>query len=384
MAGPGRYRIPGPDSLSPSGPSRLRNLGPDSLSPSGPTDVPLRLIHARAPLRLNDIGGWTDTWFAGEGFVQNLAASPAVEVQVRAYPNEDGAAERVVVHAENYGETFFVAPEKPSAGPHALLRHAIGAFDLPENLRLEINIFSPVPASISTGTSASVCVALLGALNVLMEAGLDRDGLVALAHRVETEKLGLQSGIQDQICAAHGGILFIHMTRYPEARVERLELPERTREELGRRLLLVYLGRPHNSSAIHEQVIANLEGGGDRDARRRLERMKELARDARAALLAGALDAYGRAMSENTECQRGLLDRLVSREADAVIEIARRHEASGWKVNGAGGQGGSLTILAGADDALRHRLVEALNAAGGGVRTLPVWLSDSGLTVWEI
>jgi len=86
-------------------------------------------------------------------------------------------------------------------------------------------------------------------------------------------------------------------------------------------------------------------------------------------------------MSENTECQRGLLDRLVSREADAVIEIARRHDAAGWKVNGAGGQGGSLTILAGADDPLRHRLVEALNALGGGVRTLPVWLSESGLTV---
>lgn len=349
-----------------------------------PRDAPLRVIHARAPLRLNDIGGWTDTWFAGEGFVQNLAAAPAVEVQVRAYPRDDPSAERVVVHAENYGETFFVAPETPTAGPHALLQHAIGAFALPGDLRLEVNIFSPVPASISTGTSASVCVALLGALNALTASGLDRDGIVALAHRVETEKLGQQSGIQDQICAAHGGVLFIHMTRYPEARVERLALPERIREELGRRLLLVYLGRPHNSSAIHEQVIANLEGGRDRSAWRRLERMKGLAREARDSLLAGDLEAFGRAMSENTECQRGLLDRLVSREADAAIEVARRHGASGWKVNGAGGQGGSLTILAGADDALRRRLAEALNALGGGARTLPVWLSESGLAVWDI
>lgn len=346
-------------------------------------DAPLRVIHARAPLRLNDIGGWTDTWFAREGFIQNLAAAPAVEVQVRVLANDDRTAERVMVHAENYGETFFVTPERPTAGPHALLQHAIGAFAVPGDWRLEVSIFSPVPASISTGTSASVCVALLGALNALTGSGLDRDGIVALAHRVETEKLGQQSGIQDQICAAHGGVLFIHMPRYPEARVERLALSEGTREELGRRLLLVYLGRPHNSSAIHEQVIARLEGGGDAAAWERLERMKVLAREARSALLAGDLDAYGRAMSENTECQRGLLDRLVSREADAAIDIARRHGASGWKVNGAGGQGGSLTVLAGADDSLRRRLAEALNGLGNGIRTLPVWLSDSGLTVWD-
>ncbi|MDH4197217.1 MAG: GHMP kinase, partial [Candidatus Aminicenantes bacterium] len=257
-------------------------------------------------------------------------------------------------------------------------------FALPDEWRLEVNIYSPVPASISTGTSASVCVALLGALARLVGRDLGREDVVSLAHRVETEKLKQQSGIQDQICAAYGGICFIEMPRYPEARVERLELADRVREELGRRLLVVYLGRPHNSSAIHEEVIARLESGEDPSQWRQLEAMKRLAGEARAHLLAGDLDAYGRCMAKNTECQRALFDGLVSRDADTVIELARRHRASGWKVNGAGGQGGSLTLLAGADDLERHKLGEALNALGGGVRTLPVWLSPSGLTVWEV
>ena len=346
--------------------------------------APLRLIHSRAPLRANDIGGWTDTWFAKEGCVLNVAFAPAVEVEVKAFPNVERAAPRVLVRAENYGETFVMDPARPSLEPHGFLQHTIATFVPPEDWRVEVNIYSPVPAGISTGTSASICVALLGAFGRLAGRDVGRDEVVSLAHDVETVKLKQQSGIQDQICAAHGGISFIEMPRYPEARVERLELPDRVREELGRRLLVVYLGRPHSSSATHEQVIARLESGEDPGPWRQLETMKRLAREARGHLLAGDLEAYGRAMSANTECQRALFDGLVSSDADAVIEVCRRHGASGWKVNGAGGQGGSLTLLAGADDRERHLLGEALNALGGGIRTLPAWLSPGGLTVWEV
>ena len=346
--------------------------------------APLRLIHARAPLRANDIGGWTDTWFAKEGRVLNLAFAPAVEIEVKVFPNDEPTAARVLVRAENYGETFLMDPDRPSLDPHGFLQQTIGTFPPPVEWRVEVNIYSPVPAGISTGTSASICVALLGAFGRLVGRDVGRDEVVSLAHGVETIKLKQQSGVQDQICAAYGGILFIEMPRYPEARVERLEVADRVREELGRRLLLVYLGRPHSSSAIHEQVIARLESGEDPGQWRQLEAMKRLAGEAREHLLAGDLDAYGRCMADNTECQRALFDGLVSRDADAVIELARRHRASGWKVNGAGGQGGSLTLLAGADDLERHKLGEALNALGGGVRTLPLWLSPSGLTVWDV
>ena len=67
----------------------------------------------------------------------------------------------------------------------------------------------------------------------------------------------------NQICAAHGGVCFIHMPEYPQAEVEKIELSEAFHRELNARLCLIYLGRSHNSSALHEQVIAGLEKKGN-------------------------------------------------------------------------------------------------------------------------
>ena len=41
-----------------------------------------RSVHATAPIRACDLGGWTDTWFAGHGAVLNVAVTPLVEVRI--------------------------------------------------------------------------------------------------------------------------------------------------------------------------------------------------------------------------------------------------------------------------------------------------------------
>ncbi|MDP2914965.1 MAG: GHMP kinase [Candidatus Aminicenantes bacterium] len=344
--------------------------------------APIRLIHARAPLRINDIGGWTDTWFAGEGKVLNLAVTPVVEVQIKAFPNKRGEKRRVVVHAENYGETFSMNPEKPAKDPHPLLQFAVAGLPGPKDLFLEISLHSPVPAGISTGTSAAVCVALLGALSLLGPKAYSWAEIARLAHVVETERLGQQSGIQDQIAAARGGISFIRMPSYPKSKVQAVRPDERTWNELERRLCLVYLGKPHVSSAMHERVIAELEAGGPQ--LRPIRKLTKIAQEARDFLAAGELEAYGRSMIDNHECQRALSAGLISKTADAVADIARRFKASGWKVNGAGGEGGSMTVLGGEEDTLRRRMAREIDGMGGGVRVIPVALSPTGLQAWKI
>jgi D-glycero-alpha-D-manno-heptose-7-phosphate kinase len=342
---------------------------------------PLKAIHSSAPSRINDIGGWTDTWFSGEGKVLNTAVTPLVEVQIKIFENQKKTDKRVLVRAENYGDTFLVNPERPQYDKHPLLQGTINSLPIPKEFELDISLRSPVPAGSSTGTSASVCVALLGALDYLTPQRHSLDEIISKAHRAETEKLGLQSGIQDQICAAYGGVCFIHMYSYPQARIYKLNIKEKITQELDRRLCLIYLGKSHRSSSLHEQVIAFLEKKGSQF--RMIQKLRNLAERAKNHLLKGDLDSFGKVMAENNETQRSLYEGLISEEADSVIRIAKKYKASGWKVNGAGGKGGSLTILGNQNQGLRTQMLEEIDALSKRIKPIPISLAQSGLRVWE-
>jgi D-glycero-alpha-D-manno-heptose-7-phosphate kinase len=342
---------------------------------------PRRTIHAITPIRINDIGGWTDTWFSEEGKVLNMAVFPLVEVRIKLLENKENLDQRILVRLANYGEALWINPEKPAYDQHPLIQGTLNSVPIPKDVMLHITLFSHVPAGSSTGTSASVCVALLGALDLLSPQKHSFHEIACMAHRVETEKLGLQSGIQDQLSASYGGICYIDMFRYPEAKVTKLKLDESLHKELGERLSLIYLGQSHSSSAMHEEVISFLEKKGARY--KIICELRALAEKAKDYLLQGALENYGKMMIENNECQRSLHEGLISEEANAVIALARKFKASGWKVNGAGGKGGSLTILGSRDASLRMRMIREIDSLGRGIHSIPISLSPSGLTVKE-
>ena len=340
--------------------------------------VPLRTVNAVAPIRICDNGGWTDTWFAEHGNVFNIGVCPYVEVQVQAHPI-GALPDRVVLCAENYGHRYSFEPGiLPDR--HPLLEAAVDEIGLPDDLSVEISIYSDAPAGCSTGTSAAVTVALIGALDTLEDGGLTPGEVAYAAHRIEVERLGIQSGVQDQLCAAYGGINYIEVS-YPHARVSQLTVPDTVWWELERRLVLLFLGRVHVSSDVHDRVITSLEHGGGRSPH--LEELRRAAQDARDAVCAADLRALGRAMITNTDAQRRLHTGLVSSQAQTVIDVAAAHGAWGWKVNGAGGEGGSLTLLCGPDMRQKRRMLRALRDADPSFQVIPTYLSRHGLRVWE-
>lgn len=338
------------------------------------------IIQCTAPIRICDLGGWTDTWFAGAGKVLNIAVFPSVEVTVVARPKRRNEA-RITIHAENYRDVYALDTRARTWTKHPLIEAGFRLFELPPKLHLDVTIFSSAPAGASTGTSASVSVAVLGALDLLGRRSLTSYELAGKAHYIESELLKLQSGIQDQLCAAYGGINYIEMSRYPEASVSPVVLPEEFTWELESRLLLIYLGMPHSSSAVHETVIRRLEESPR--FRRYLDPLREAAAAGKEALLQGDLGAFGEAMIANTAAQQKLHPELVGERARQVIAIAREHGVTGYKVNGAGGAGGSVTLLLqpGARD--KHALIAAIEAAHPDFRNLPIRLAPHGLRRWR-
>jgi D-glycero-alpha-D-manno-heptose-7-phosphate kinase len=74
---------------------------------------------------------------------------------------------------------------------------------------------------------------------------------------------------------------------------------------------------------------------------------------------------------------------LISQDARQVIEIARSYGALGWKVNGAGGEGGSITLLCPALSYTKREMLRAIEAANPLYRNIPIYLSRHGLRIWE-
>jgi D-glycero-alpha-D-manno-heptose-7-phosphate kinase len=205
---------------------------------------------------------------------------------------------------------------------------------------------------------------------------------VALAAQyIETKMLGQQCGIQDQLCSAYGGINFIEMFQYPYASVSQIQVPNSTWWELERRLTLIYLGKSHDSSKVHEMVIRDLENAGPDCAQ--LNDLRKTARKSRDAIYMSDFCAFGEAMAENTEAQKRLHPSLVSQDAARVIEIAKAHGAIGWKVNGAGGDGGSLTILCNESSSVKRAMIQEIEQENALFKNIPIYLSRYGLRTWE-
>ena len=354
------------------------------MPPSPPTEHasrrPLRVINSHAPMRVCDNGGWTDTWFAKRGRVFSIAVNPYAEVQMRVFPREAGEPP-ISIFAENYGDRYVLAKPEGIYDKHPLLEAAFDYMHVPADVAVEVSIFSEAPSGCSTGTSAAVSVALLGALDRLTPGRLSPHEIALAAQKIETDLLGQQCGVQDQVASAYGGINDIEIIQYPHVSVSPLRLPDPLLWELEARLTLIFVGESHVSSDVHRQVIQQLEGEGADSPR--LEPLRATAARSKDALYRGDFDALGRVMIDNTHAQAGLHEELIGKGHREIIDIARQHHAVGWKVNGAGGDGGSVTLLSGAARAERREMIRHIRDASEKYIDIPITLNHTGLRVWE-
>lgn len=320
--------------------------------PPEPARVPARIaIRARssAPTRTADAGGWSDTWFAVQGTVCNVAVDHRAEVTVTARPDPSPRI-RLLVHIT--GEDYEFSPAEPP-GRHPIIEYAIVAAEIRGDV--VVDIADSIPPGSGLGTSASVMVALVAALAAVVGEPLDAGEIAVLAHSYETAT-GKQSGVQDHAAAAWGGISRFDV-KYPTVRRQEISMPPAALADLRTRLHTVYLGVPHASGQLHEQVIARLDSGGGRDE---LDVIRSAGVAAAEALCAGDLVAYGAALTVCNQAIDRLHPGLVGDAARRLEDMARRHGARGWKVNGAGGDGGSMVVLGPVDAAADAALLDEI------------------------
>jgi D-glycero-alpha-D-manno-heptose-7-phosphate kinase len=307
-------------------------------------------VTAIAPVRVCDVGGWTDTWFARTGYVCSIAINRIVSVTISVKPAHSPT---ITFDIRNYQQVLSLDETRIY---HPLLAVALAEIPVATGYSYAITIDADMPPGSSTGTSAAVSVALLAALSACNGQTLSATELAHRAHRLETVHLGQQSGVQDQIGAAYGGANFITITNYPDTIVQHIDVSTEFIQRFNQQHTLFYYGKPHRSTDIHQQVINRMTH--DHTAADALEPMRRAALVASHALMTNNLATFADALQLNTLAQSTLHPELVSDTAHHIITIAKQYDAWGWKVNGAGGDGGSISIIA-SDSPTKHKAMIA-------------------------
>ena len=298
-----------------------------------------KIIYSRAPVRICDIGGWTDTWFYPNGAVFNFCVDLYNYVMIKV-----NNSKQIQIHSENLNLTTRIKNYRDIEydGKLDLLKAVIKKMKIEGGM--DINIRSELPPGCGTGTSASVCVALISALYTYLEEPINPLKLAALAHAVETEELKLQSGVQDQHAAALGGINFMEIN-YPSTKITTINISKKRSFEIENSLILLLFGS-RSSSEMHNAVIENYRKG-DKIIEESLAVLKNCAYKMKDAVKKD-LESMGEIMYQNWGAQKRLHPLMTNNLISKAEKIARNYNALGFKCNGAGG-GGSATILANPD-----------------------------------
>jgi D-glycero-alpha-D-manno-heptose-7-phosphate kinase len=146
-------------------------------------------------------------------------------------------------------------------------------------------------------------------------------------------------------------------------------------DELERRLVLCYTGKPRQSGINNWEVFVR-HINGERRVARILAQIADIARQVRAALLRDDWNELGRLVRAEWEYRRRSLPTISTPTIDQIIAAARKKGALGGKVCGAGG-GGCVALIIEPD---AHADVEAAIVAAGGT-ILPQHIDREGVRV---
>jgi D-glycero-alpha-D-manno-heptose-7-phosphate kinase len=309
------------------------------------------VIITRTPLRISFAGGGTDlpSFYREHG--GGAVTSAAIDRYIHVLVNEKFDKSIRVA----YSKTENV--DRLEDLQHPLFKEAMRATGVSE--ALEIHSIADIPGEgTGLGSSSSLTVGLLNALNAFRGRLQDPAELAEEACRIELDRLGGSAGKQDQYIAAFGGIQHFEFRPDDTVRADR--------EELSDHISLFYTGVTRRADNIlrsqSERTGLNLEA---------LVRMRTLAVGCRDAIVHGDWPALGAMMDEGWHLKRTLTDGITSSEIDRQYERAKAEGAYGGKITGAGG-GGFLLLLHPPERS--HQIAAALSP----MQRLPIRITPEG------
>lgn len=318
------------------------------------------MIISRTPLRVSFAGGGTDvpSYFRAHGGGAVLSA--AVEHYVYVMVNQKFDRDIRL----SYSRTAEYVPHVDEI-KHPMIREAMKATGVTE--AVEIVTVSDIPAEgTGLGSSSSFAVGILNALHAYQGHLKSPRELAEEACHIELEVLKEPIGLQDQYAAAFGGIRYYEFGSDGSVSIHPLPLTHPQLASFASHFALFYTGITRSAS----KILNKMQERTDLNTRS-YARMKEMAGEARDALLRGDYVAVGHALREGWELKRALSEGISNAEIEGMYDRAMEAGAIGCRVVGAGG-GGFLLV------AYPEGRSEAVARALGEYRRLNVHVSTQG------
>jgi D-glycero-alpha-D-manno-heptose-7-phosphate kinase len=331
-------------------------------------------IESKAPTRIDLAGGTLDIWplyLFHEGSVTvNCAITRYASCAIETAP--ESSRRIVLISRDTHRQESFPSLEALCQARRyklPLLAELVKFFRPASGFTLTTD--SEAPAGAGIGGSSAMAVAICAALDRLAGAGLRREDWIHISRDIEAVVIRVPTGTQDHYPPAFGGAAAIVLAPGGERR----EALACDLDDLDRRLVLCYTGKPRQHG-INNWEVYKRHVDGDRRVARNLEKIAVIARQVRTALERGEWDELGRLVREEWNFRRRNLKSISTPLVERIISSARRQGALAGKLCGAGG-GGCLTLVI--DPESRTRVEKVVTEAGGTL--LPLRIDRAGVLV---
>lgn len=292
-------------------------------------------VVAQAPCRIGIFGGGTDLPVFSDKY-GGLCISMAINLR-----------RRVVIEPS---ETFLL--EEEQNGNSEFVQAFLDTFNV--STPLKINTYSDVPLRSGLGASASISVALVGAITRAQHRNYNRYECARMAWEIETKKLGLYGGKQDQMAAGFGNFNTYYFNADGSSRVQ--TFTHKAASTMRDHIMLFHIGENRENPKIQEELLTLTK-----EQEKSLLLIKHKAELAVDAIENGDIDLVASLLRDSWQAKKESNPLVSNTYIDGIYNTAIESGALAGKLNGSGGGGHMVFIVRQID---RTKIRKALEDIG--------------------
>lgn len=289
------------------------------------------MIISKTPLRASFFGGGTDfkEYYENGKYGYGTVLSTALNMYVYIVVNRRFDDKIRVCYTKNE----FV--DQVSQIQHNIIREALRITGIEKGIDIVYSADIPLSsAGVGLASSSAMAVGVLNALYAYRGVRVSADELARRACEIEIERLGNPIGIQDQYAVSHGGFMQYKFWADGNVTAAPVRCGRRNLKILEDHLMLFYTGITRMSSDILKEqkkdTVRNILV---------LDKMLEMAEEARSSLEAGNARQWGLMLDTAWNLKKQLADKISNPVIEKMYLASKDAGAVGGKILGAGGGG---------------------------------------------